>query len=146
MAPGKTVPVADTVRAGIRDRLAGILYSQSMDILDRQIGSAADLELGCRLAFGFRQGPAALMRKAGAAEVDRVLARLCSERPGLPGRRRALEAYTDFARDILVDDVDGVRVITLRRPEALNALHDDLNDEILAADPELKVIRASSAS
>lgn len=133
VAPGKTVPVADTVRAGIRDRLAGILYSQSMDILDRQIGSAADLELGCRLAFGFRQGPAALMRKAGAAEVDRVLARLCSERPGLPGRRRALEAYTDFARDILVDDVDGVRVITLRRPEALNALHDDLNDEILAA-------------
>ncbi|MFO1375659.1 MAG: 3-hydroxyacyl-CoA dehydrogenase NAD-binding domain-containing protein [Steroidobacteraceae bacterium] len=133
VAPGKSVPVADPVREAVRDRLAGILYSQSMDILDRQIGSAADLELGCRLAFGFRQGPAALMRDAGAAEVDRVLARLRSERPGMPGRCRALDVYTQFARDILVDDVDGVRVITLRRPEALNALHDDLNDEILAA-------------
>jgi enoyl-CoA hydratase/3-hydroxyacyl-CoA dehydrogenase len=51
----------------------------------------------------------------------------------MPQRRRGLAAYTRFARDVLVDDVDGIRVITLRRPEALNALHDDLNDEILAA-------------
>ena len=35
--------------------------------------------------------------------------------------------------DILVDDLDGVRVITIRRPDALNALHDELNDEILSA-------------
>ena len=33
---------------------------------------------------------------------------------------------------MLVDDVDGVEVITLRRPEALNALHDEMTDEILA--------------
>ena len=32
---------------------------------------------------------------------------------------------------MLVDVLDGVIVITLRRPEALNALHDELNDEIL---------------
>jgi enoyl-CoA hydratase/3-hydroxyacyl-CoA dehydrogenase len=125
--------VEPSIAQAVRDRLAGILFSQSMDILDRGIGNAADLELGCRLAFGFRQGPAALMQKAGTAEVDRVLARLRSERPGLPGRRRELSAYTAFARDVLVDDFEGVRVITLRRPEALNALHDDLNDEILAA-------------
>ena len=133
VAPGRSVPVDAVTAEAIRDRLAGVLYSQSMDILDRGIGSAADLELGCRLAFGFRQGPAALMRRAGAVEVERVLGRLGRERPGLPGRRRDLAAYTTFARDVLVDDVDGVRVITLRRPEALNALHDDLNDEILAA-------------
>jgi enoyl-CoA hydratase/3-hydroxyacyl-CoA dehydrogenase len=33
---------------------------------------------------------------------------------------------------VLVDDVDGVKVITLRRPEAMNALHDELTDEVLA--------------
>ena len=33
----------------------------------------------------------------------------------------------------MADEVDGVKVITLRRPEALNALHDELTDEILAA-------------
>jgi enoyl-CoA hydratase/3-hydroxyacyl-CoA dehydrogenase len=33
---------------------------------------------------------------------------------------------------VLVDDVDGVKLITLRRPDALNALHDEMTDEILA--------------
>ena len=32
---------------------------------------------------------------------------------------------------MLVDDIGDVKLITIRRPEALNALHDDLTDEIL---------------
>jgi len=45
---------------------------------------------------------------------------------------------------VLVDDVEGVKVITLRRPEAMNALHDELTDEVLAvirkfeSDPKVK--------
>src|SRR5699024_5332583 len=31
------------------------------------------------------------------------------------------------------DDVDGVRVLTIRRPEALNALHDGITAELLQA-------------
>ena len=42
-------------------------------------------------------------------------------------------------RDILIDDLSGIRVITIRRPDALNALHDGLNDEILAAIREVAV-------
>lgn len=43
----------------------------------------------------------------------------------------SLEYYSDFRRYVLVDRIDNVCIITLRRPEALNALHDELNDEIL---------------
>lgn len=131
--PGKRVEVPGPLRALIRDRLLGILYSQALDILDRRIGAPADLDLGCRLAFGFKQGPLQSMVAAGEAEVDRILARFQSDRSGMPGRERQLAAYTDFQRDVLIDDVNGVRVITLRRPEALNALHDSLTDEILGA-------------
>ncbi|MFO1467332.1 MAG: 3-hydroxyacyl-CoA dehydrogenase NAD-binding domain-containing protein [Steroidobacteraceae bacterium] len=136
--PGKSVEVPAETRAAIRDRLLGILYSQSLDILDRRIGEPADLDLGCRLAFGFRQGPLASMKSLGEAEVDRILARLAKERAGMPGRRRPLSAYLDFRRDVLIDDMDGIRVITLRRPEALNALHDGLTDEILGAIREVE--------
>ena len=107
VAPGKSVTVSPAAGAAIRDRLSGILFSQSMDILDRKIGGAADLELGCRLAFGFKQGPSVLMQKAGEAEVDRILARLQGERPGMPQRRRGLAAYTRFARDVLVARLSG---------------------------------------
>jgi len=50
----------------------------------------------------------------------------------MPMPRRPLTEYQRFERHVLVDEVDGVKVITLRRPEALNALHDELTDEILA--------------
>jgi enoyl-CoA hydratase/3-hydroxyacyl-CoA dehydrogenase len=38
----------------------------------------------------------------------------------------------------LVDDVRGVKIITIRRPEALNALHDELTDEILGVIRQLE--------
>jgi enoyl-CoA hydratase/3-hydroxyacyl-CoA dehydrogenase len=131
VSPGKTVPVAPQTAAAIRDRLLGILISQSGDILDRRIGDAADLELGCRLALGFKSGPLELMGQLGAPEVARIGKRLVEERPGLPLPKRAPADYRNFHRSLLVDDVRGVKVITIRRPEALNALHDELTDEIL---------------
>ncbi len=118
--------------SAVRDRLLGILFSQSVDIVDRRIGEPADLDLGCRLALGFRKGPFDLMSDMGEVETDRVLARLRGERPGMPMPGRPLASYQDFLRHLLVDEVEGVKVITLRRPEALNALHDDMTDEILA--------------
>jgi enoyl-CoA hydratase/3-hydroxyacyl-CoA dehydrogenase len=131
VSPGKTVPVAPEPAAAIRDRLLGILMSQSGDILDRNIGEAADLELGCRLALGFKSGPLELMGKLGATEVSRIGKRLVEERLGLPLPKRPLADYQNFLRFVLVDDVRDIKVITIRRPEALNALHDELTDEIL---------------
>ena len=131
VAPGKRVDVAPHTEAAIRDRLLGVLLSQSADILDRGIGGAADLDLGCRVALGFRRGPLELMRDLGPAEAARIVERFALERPGMPTPKRALPDYQRFERHVLVDDVDGVKVITLRRPEALNALHDEMTDEIL---------------
>ncbi len=131
-AAGERVEVPADVSAAVRDRLLGVLFSQTVDILDRGIGASADLDLGCRLALGFRQGPLELMRNLGDAEVQGVMQRFAAERPGMPMPTRALAEYQRFERDVLVDRIDDVVVITLRRPEAFNALHDELNDEILA--------------
>ncbi len=132
VAPGKRVDVAPDAAEAIRDRLRGVLFSQSVDILDRAIGGAADLDLGCRVALGFRRGPLELMRELPPAEAKRILDRFARERPGMPMPARPLPDYQRFERHVLVDDVDGVKVVTLRRPEALNALHDEMTDEILA--------------
>ena len=116
----------------IRRRLLGILWSQSVDIIDRNIGSREDLDLGCRLALGFREGPLDLMRKLGDDEVQRTLGHLRDERPGMPMPSEPVDHYVDFPRSVLVDRLEDVIVITIRRPEALNAIHDGINDEILA--------------
>jgi len=132
VAPGKGIEVEPKIVASVRDRMLGILISQAGDILDRKIGEPDDLELGCRLALGFKSGPIELMRRIGPTEIGRITGRLTRERPGLPVPRRPLADYQNFYRHVLLDDVDGVKIITLRRPEALNALHDELTDEILA--------------
>jgi enoyl-CoA hydratase/3-hydroxyacyl-CoA dehydrogenase len=134
VAPGQTLRV-DAQRSGpIADRLLGILFSQSVDILDREIGEAADLDLGCALALGFKRGPLELMAELGEAEVRRVLDRLQTERPGMPMPRREIAAYQRFRRHVLVDDLEaGVKLLTLRRPQAMNALDDRVTDELLAA-------------
>ncbi len=129
--PNQRLEVAPDTAAAVRDRLLGVLFSQSVDILDRAIGGAADLDLGCRVALGFRRGPLELMRAIGEKESARMLERFARERPGMPMPKRPLADYQRFERHVLVDDLDGVKVITLRRPEALNALHDEMTDEIL---------------
>jgi enoyl-CoA hydratase/3-hydroxyacyl-CoA dehydrogenase len=132
VAPGQGVDVPPERAAAIDDRLLGVLWSQAVDIVDRGIGAGADLDIGCRLALGFRRGPLESMRDAGPAEVARVLGRFAAERPGMPMPRRAPGEYQPAERHVVVDRIDGVVVITLRRPEALNALHDLMTDEILA--------------
>ncbi len=134
--PGRPVSVGAETASQVRDRLLGVLWSQSCEIVDRTIGLPADLELGCVLALGFRRGPLGLAASEGAEEVERVLARFARERPGMPMPVAPPAAYQAFLRHVLVDDYEGVKVITLRRPQAMNALDDQVTDEIL------QVIRA----
>ena len=142
--PGQAVSVAEPRASAIRDRLLGILLSQSLDILDRDIGEPGDLDLGTRLAFGFKRGPLEHLRALGARELERIGARLASERPGLPFPLQAATTATHALRFVTVDQVEDVVVLTIRRPEALNALHDELNDELLGAitarvdDPQIR--------
>jgi enoyl-CoA hydratase/3-hydroxyacyl-CoA dehydrogenase len=130
--PGAKVEVPEDLKNMIRDRLLGIFFSQSFDIIDRGIGTKEDLNFGCQIALGFRKGPFDVMRDLGEAEVNRIMKKFEEERPGFPQRKESFSFYQDFNRFILVDDMDGVKVITIRRPQALNALTDEIMDEILA--------------
>ncbi len=130
--PGSPVEVSGKVKSTVRDRLLGILFSQSFDIIDRGIGTKEDLNFGCQVALGFRRGPLDLMRDLGEAEVMRIMDKFQSERPGFPMPQQAYAAYQDFKRFVLVDDVNGVKVLTIRRPQAMNALNDEVTAEILA--------------
>ncbi len=142
--PGTPVEIPEKLKAALRDRLLGILFSQSFDIIDRGIGTPQDLNFGCQVALGFRKGPLDLMRDIGEGEVERIMDKFQKERPGFPMPQQPLKAYQDFKRYILVDEIEGVKVITIRRPQAMNALNDELADEILSVlekfenDPSVK--------
>lgn len=132
--PGEQVEVPEDVRQLVRDRMLGILYSQTLDVIAREIGTPEDLDLGCALALGFRKGPLELAGQLGFDEIKRIMERLDRERPGLPGLNviDRLPALINFRQYVLVDRLDDVIVITIRRPAQMNALTDKVTDEILA--------------
>ncbi len=130
-SPGSEVEVPSEIRRRVRDRLLGVLFSQCFDIINRGIGTLQDLNLGCQIALGFREGPFDIMRDLGDRETRRVIAQFQKDRPGMPGLKGGVSRYQDFKRHILVDQMDEVKIITMRRPQFMNALNDDVNDETL---------------
>jgi enoyl-CoA hydratase / 3-hydroxyacyl-CoA dehydrogenase len=142
--PGSKVRVPQDIQNRIRDRLLGILFSQSFDIINRGIGTKADLNFGCQVALGFKKGPLDIMQKIGQSEVDRIMKKFQDERPGFPKAVESFSEYQNFYRFILVDEINNIKVITIRRPQAMNALNDQVTDEILSVlkeysdDPAIK--------
>lgn len=130
--PGIKVDVSGEVRQWIRGRLLGVVFSQCFDIADRAIGTRPDLNLGSIIGLAFKKGVYEIMDDLGTQEVERIIKSFENERPGFPLPKHDISYYTDFPRDILVDDMDGVRVICIRRPHVLNALGMNTCREILA--------------
>ncbi len=130
-SPGGEVEVPEHIRGRVRNRLLGVLFSQSFDIINRGIGTLEDLNLGCQIALGFGKGPFDIMRDLGEGETRRIIGQFRKDRPGMPGPKGEISAYQDFKRHILVDEMKGVKIITIRRPQFMNALNDEVNDEIL---------------
>jgi len=129
--PGTKVDIPLDLKEWIRDRMLGVVFSQCFDIADRNIGTKSDLNFGSLIALGFKKGVFDLMAEMGEQEVERIMAAFAKERPGFPMPKGPIADYLDFPRDILVDDRDGVRIITIRRPQAANALSGGTCNEIL---------------
>jgi enoyl-CoA hydratase / 3-hydroxyacyl-CoA dehydrogenase len=130
--PGTPVDMPLDIKEWIRDRMLGLVFSQCFDIADRGIGTKSDLNFGSIIGLGFKKGVFDIMADLGESEVNRIAATFDKERPGFPQPKGPISKYTDFPRDILVDTKEDVRIITIRRPQAANALGLGTCDEILA--------------
>jgi enoyl-CoA hydratase / 3-hydroxyacyl-CoA dehydrogenase len=129
---GVRIDVADAIRNSVRDRLMGIVFSQCFDIVDRGVGTLEDLNFGIQVALAFRKGPMDYMRDFGEPEVTRIMKRLEAERPGFPMPKKPYGEYQRFNRYLLIDDMDGIKIITIRHPQAQNAINDEMTNEITA--------------
>ena len=131
LKPGEKLDIDSETAETVRNRLLGVLFSQSFDIINRGIGTPEDLNLGCQIALGFRKGPFDIIRDLGENETKSIITGFQKDRPGMPGMEKDYNSYQNFKRNILVDEIDGVKVITIRRPQVMNALSDEVNMEIL---------------
>lgn len=136
-ARGEEVEVAPDRERAIADRMIGAYAGLAAWTAAEGAISVADLDLGCHLALAAVR-PFGLMRRLGK-ERARSLVAACREREPEFFDPEAcladLDAWTARpASRILREDAGGdVRVLVIRRPEALGALDEDLLAELSEA-------------
>ncbi|RLI30105.1 MAG: 3-hydroxyacyl-CoA dehydrogenase/enoyl-CoA hydratase family protein, partial [Candidatus Hecatellales archaeon] len=65
VGPGGKVEVSPEVASKVRDRLLGVLFSQSCEAVDKGMALIDDVNLGCVVALAFKKGPFDIMRDIG---------------------------------------------------------------------------------
>lgn len=141
-----------TVDAKSRNRIAGAMkaayFGLACEILDSGITNIADLEMAIELALVIKP-PFRMMNRTGVAETLSLVKAYAAEHQGF---KVASVLEEQAGRDapwripvVMRRDIDGVAVLTIRRPKVLNALNRDAFVEIgeqLEAIRDDKAIRA----
>jgi len=130
---GEKVGVPDDVAAKVTDLLRGAYFGLCGEIVDAGLIDIADFDMG--LEIGLDLEPAfRFMNELGTGEALRLVRAYAEQNPGFP-IPRCIEEHgaknEPFEVPVVVrHDVDGVAVLKIRRPKVLNALDQDVFDEL----------------
>ena len=144
-ARGETVPLPDNRRRAIEERILAAFCGLVCWTAAERALSVPDLDMACHLALAVGH-PFGLMRRLGAERLRRLLGGYREREPDFfdpAGFEEHLERWTArpvprvSRRDTSVGEAV-VAVLTIRRPEVLGALDEDLFAELEAGFRELE--------
>jgi enoyl-CoA hydratase/3-hydroxyacyl-CoA dehydrogenase len=119
----------------IGDTMLGAYFGLVGQILDSGIITLADLELSVESGLAIR-APFAFMNAVGVPHALSLVVAYAASNPGFEVPRclvaQAARGTPVVSPQVLRRDVDGIAVLTIRRPKVLNALDDDVYAELEA--------------
>jgi enoyl-CoA hydratase/3-hydroxyacyl-CoA dehydrogenase len=122
----------------VLDRILAVVIGRTYFVVDNEICDPADLNWLTRTALGFRKGLLDLAEEYGADRVHDVCSAYADRFPGfeVPAsiRDKKLPA---FHRNIKVERDNELAVVTIRRPEVMNALNEQTINELEAVFTDL---------
>jgi enoyl-CoA hydratase/3-hydroxyacyl-CoA dehydrogenase len=120
------------VRAAVVDRLQAVAFQIASQMVEEGVCSLEDADIGARVGLRWAMGPFELANRVGVREALRKVEALAARWPDLevPALlRRQAETGAPFAfQFVRLAIEDGLAEITLDRPDAMNAL----NEEVVA--------------
>lgn len=135
-ARDETVSVDDERRRRITEQMRGAYFGLVGEVLDSGIISLADLDLGVEMALDVK-APFRMMNAVGVRESLELVEAYAKDHPGF----RVAECLRQQAEynerwDVPVvlrrDRDDGVAVVTIRRPQVLNAINAEATAQLRA--------------
>lgn len=116
------------------DRLYGVTLGVAAALVDEGVATREDTDRGAKIGLRWAQGPFEIMNRIGIEETCRVVQAVADRHPdfsfpeGLQRQREAGEPFTFRWVDLEVRD--GIATVTINRPEAMNALNEEVVTQI----------------
>jgi enoyl-CoA hydratase/3-hydroxyacyl-CoA dehydrogenase len=121
----------------VADRLLAVVYQVAGTLVDEGVASIEDVDIGARVGLRWRQGPFERMNRDGVGTARKRVAALCQRWPDLRVPRcleQQAQKNEPFAfRLVKLHVQDGLAEITLNRPDAMNALNEEVVRQLAVA-------------
>lgn len=119
-----SVSVSDDIEKRVNDRILGSTFFVCSQILEENVCTAVDLNRGAKIGLRWRNGPVDLMKKAGQSEVQRLVGNYVDiYNESMPSGVYSSNWNMEY---VTLDYTKGSAVITMSRPENMNALNEDV--------------------
>ena len=122
----------------VLDRILAVLLGRTYFVVDQGICDPADLNWLTRNALGFSSGLLDLAESLGAERVREICTTYAAANPGFEVPESIAQGrLADFRRNVKVERDGDVAVVTVHRPEVLNALNELTMNELADTFAEL---------
>ncbi|MBK8258968.1 MAG: enoyl-CoA hydratase/isomerase family protein [Polyangiaceae bacterium] len=135
--------------AAVADRLLAVTFLVAGELVSEKVGSIEDTDIGARVGLRWPRGPFELMNRMGvekaAALVSTFAERWGRKLPHVIAEQAAKKAPFSF-EFVQSTIVDGIATLTVARPDAMNALNEEVVGQLrakfdaAAVNPEVKGI------
>ena len=137
----------EVTKKEVLDRILAVLFSRTAYVVDNDICHPREMNWMTKNALGFRAGILDIMEEYGADEVHRMVTEYAGRFDGFEVPKSIAEkTFVDFYRHLVTEFDGDIAVVTIRRPEVLNALSSQVlaelksEFEVLDADDNIKGI------
>lgn len=114
----------EIIRKKVKERLMSLVFYVCAQMLDEKVCSATNMNRGARIGLRWKKGPVELMRNLGEAEVKRLVTNFTMDyQAPIPSSIGSKFWKMNF---VGLEKVGSVAVITMNRPEDMNALNEEV--------------------